>query len=580
MTTSAPSLSQNAMLVLKRRYLRKDGEGAVVETPDMLLERVSENVASADYLYGDRDAELERREFLKAMSDLRFLPNSPTLMNAGTSLQQLAACFVIPVEDSIEGIFDALKWAAIVHQSGGGTGFSFSRLRPSGDVVASTSGQASGPLSFIKVFDVATEAVRQGGRRRGASMGVLKVDHPDIELFIHSKDDKRTMSNFNISVGITDEFMSAVECDGTVKFRNPRDGKAVGEMRARRLLDEICRSAWSTGDPGVLFLDTIERANPTPNIGEIESTNPCGEVPLLPFEACNLGSIDLVKMFGASEGEIDWELLGDTVSTGIRFLDNVIDASKYPLPQISAMVKGNRKVGLGVMGFADLLLLLDQRYGSRESFDTATKLMEFIRERAMEESASIASARGSFPNIEGSRVAEPMRNATVLSIAPTGTISMIAGCSSGIEPNFAFYLSRHVLDGEELVDVNQVFLERIGRERLDADFVLSEMSKGAPLSEVPGIPDAMLEVFVTAHDVDPLLQVKMQARFQQHVDNGVSKTINLPNGSTPDDMAKVFSEAYRLGCKGITVYREGSRPGQVLTAGDGKVGCFMCGKLD
>jgi ribonucleoside-diphosphate reductase alpha chain len=513
------------------------------------------------------------------MKDLRFLPNSPTLMNAGTALQQLAACFVIPVEDSIEGIFDALKWAAIVHQSGGGTGFSFSRLRPSGDVVASTSGQASGPLSFMKVFDVATEAVRQGGRRRGASMGVLRVDHPDILQFIHSKDDKKTMSNFNISVGITDEFISAVENDDTVVLRNPHGGAKAGEMKARRLLGEICDSAWRTGDPGVLFLDTIERTNPTPNIGTIESTNPCGEVPLLPFEACNLGSINLVKMYDDVSGGIDWDILGDTVSTAIRFLDNVIDASKYPLPQINEMVKGNRKVGLGVMGFADLLLLQNERYGSRESFDTASRLMGFMKDRAKEESASIGSSRGSFPNIDGSNVIGPMRNATLLSIAPTGTISMIAGCSSGIEPNFAFYMTRHVLDGEELVDINHVFLDRIKAEGLDVDLVLKELSEGRSLSDVPGIPDAMLEVFVTAHDIDPLLQVEMQSRFQEHVDNGVSKTINLPRSSTPDDVARVFMEAYNKGCKGITVYREGSKPGQVLTAVDGKVGCFMCGKI-
>lgn len=579
MSTPAPSLSKNAMIVLKRRYLRKNAEGEVVETPEMLFDRVSENIASVNYLYGDRDADRERKEFLGSMERLSFLPNSPTLMNAGTTLQQLAACFVIPVEDSIEGIFDALKWAAIVHQSGGGTGFSFSKLRPSGDTVASTSGQASGPLSFMKVFDTATEAVRQGGRRRGASMGVLRVDHPDIMRFIHSKDDKHTMTNFNISVGITDEFMTAVEKDDTFRLKNPHDGSAADDIGARRVLSEICEAAWRSGDPGVLFLDAIERANPTPNVGTIESTNPCGEVPLLPFEACNLGSINLVKMFSTTKGEIDWELLGETVSVAMRFLDNVIDASKYPLPQITSMAKGNRKVGLGIMGFADLLLLQEERYGSKQSFDTASKVMSFMMERAREESSSIASSRGSFPNIEGSRVTGPMRNATVLSIAPTGTISMVAGCSGGIEPNFAFYLARHVLEGEKLVDINQVFLDRIDAEGLDSDFILRELAKGMRLTDVPGIPDQMQEVFVTAHDIDPLLQVEMQAVFQKHVDNGVSKTINLPQSSTPDDVAKVFSEAYRRGCKGITVYRDGSRPDQVLTAGDRKTDCFMCGKL-
>jgi len=573
-----PPLSQNAMLVLKRRYLRKDDRGDVIETPDMMFDRVAENVASVDFLYADRSAEDERREFFEAMRGLKFIPNSPTLMNAGTPLQQLAACFAIPVEDSIEGIFDALKWAAIVHQTGGGTGFSFSRLRPSGDLVSSTQGQASGPISFMRIFDTATEAIRQGGRRRGASMGVLRVDHPDIIQFIHSKDDMRSMSNFNISVGITDDFMSAVERGSTFSLRDPHDDSASEEIDAGRVYNEICESAWRSGDPGVLFLDSIGRSNPTPNIGAIETTNPCGEVPLLPFEACNLGSINLVRMFDRSRNDIDWEALGDLVSISIRFLDNVIDACKYPLPQITAVVKGNRKIGLGIMGFADILLLLGQRYGSKDSFETADKLISFIMRRAKDESAEIALKRGSFPNLEGSRINGPMRNATVLSIAPTGTISLIAGCSSGIEPNFAYFIERHVLDGETLVDINPILMEVIEREELDPNFILKELSKGIPLEDIPGIPDSIAEIFVTAHDIDPIEQVRMQAAFQKHVDNAVSKTVNLRSSSSTEDIARIVHEAHKIGCKGITVYREGAKPGQVLTSGAGKVGCTICGK--
>ncbi|QLH74140.1 MAG: adenosylcobalamin-dependent ribonucleoside-diphosphate reductase [Methanomassiliicoccales archaeon] len=579
MSSIEPPLTKNALVVLKRRYLRKDTKGTIIETPGMMIERVADNISSVDYLYGDRDADKEKSEFVQAMRTLRFLPNSPTLMNAGTSIQQLAACFVIPVEDSIEGIFNAVKWAAIVHQSGGGTGFSFSRLRPRGDIVASTSGAASGPLSFMKVFDIATEAVRQGGRRRGASMGVLRVDHPDIMEFIHSKDDKRTLSNFNISVGITDEFMDALTRGDHFILRNPRDGSAVGEVEAVRIFEEMCSSSWASGDPGVLFLDTIERSNPTPNVGTIEATNPCGEVPLLPFEACNLGSIDLVKMYDRNKGDMDWDLFKDTISLGIRFLDNVIDASKYPLDQITSMVKGNRKIGLGVMGFADLLLLQGVRYGSRSSFDIAGKLMDFMRSVADEESRSIASSRGPFPNIEGSKVDPSRRNATLLSIAPTGTISIIAGCSSGIEPNYSFYLERRVLDGEILVETNPILLEMLDLEKVETDRVIKELSKGVPLKEISTVPEYIKEVFVTAHEIDPLLQVDMQAKFQEQVDNAVSKTINLPMSATPDEIGKIMIHAFKKKCKGITVYREGSKPGQVLSLGTGKVECFTCGKL-
>ncbi|HSV42710.1 MAG TPA: adenosylcobalamin-dependent ribonucleoside-diphosphate reductase, partial [Methanomassiliicoccales archaeon] len=512
---------------------------------------------------------------------LEFLPNSPTLMNADTGLQQLAACFVLPVEDSIEGIFDAVKWAATVHQSGGGTGFSFSRLRPSGDKVGSTMGQSSGPVSFMKVFDVATDAVRQGGRRRGASMGVLRVDHPDIFDFIQMKGDLTTLSNFNISVAITDEFMQTVDEGGRFALINPRNGQQMASASAEEIFHEICTSAWKTGDPGVIFIDEINRHNPTPAIGAIESTNPCGEVPLLPFEACNLGSINLLQMVTRESDahDIDWQKLDDTADMAVRFLDNVIDAGRYPLPQIEVMARGNRKIGLGVMGFADLLLRMGIRYGSDESVALAHRIMERIRARAELSSTHIAESRGSFPNIEGSRIQGPRRNATLLSIAPTGTISMIAGCSSGIEPNYAFSYQRHVLDGEVLSETNQIFMEKLKEMSIDVGWVLEHLRERRTIQDVDGLPASFKHVFVTAHEVRFEDQVRMQAAFQDHVDNAVSKTINLPHESTVDYVKEAFRLAHRLRCKGITVYREGSKPGQTLTAGQQSTGCAVCGKL-
>lgn len=575
-----PEITKNASIVLQKRYLRKDQDGAVIESPDDMFHRVARNVAAVDASYGDRDPEAEEKEFFAVMRSLDFLPNSPTLMNAGTTLQQLAACFVIPVGDSIEAIFDALKWAAIVHQSGGGTGFSFSQLRPSGDRVASTSGVSSGPISFMRVFDVATDAVRQGGRRRGASMGVLRVDHPDIKAFIHMKSDRTTLSNFNISVAITDEFMEAVQKKGMFPLRNPHTGHEEGSVDAMKLFNEICRAAWETGDPGVMFIDRMEQNNPTPNVGRIETTNPCGEVPLLPFEACNLGSINLAHMVKGPKGrkEVDMERLDRTVDLAIRFLDNVIDAGKYPLPQIDAMVKGNRKIGLGVMGFADLLLSLGVRYGSEGSISLADQIMTAVAEQADRTSRRIALTRGSFPNIEGSRVTGPRRNATLLSIAPTGTISIIAGCSSGIEPHFAFYLQRHVLDGEELVEVNATLTRELQRLDVDIGQVLKALEDGSSLQGMMFVPQELREIFVTAHDVDPLTQVKVQGVFQRHVDNAVSKTINLPSDAGVQDVAEVFQGAYDLRCKGITVYRDTSKPGQVLVAKGKDAECQLCGK--
>ncbi|MBM4237145.1 MAG: adenosylcobalamin-dependent ribonucleoside-diphosphate reductase, partial [Euryarchaeota archaeon] len=466
-TGKPPALSENALRVLEKRYLRKDDRGSIVETPDDMFKRVARNVGSVDKRYRDgRDAEKESEEFYWMMRRLEFLPNSPALMNAGTDIQQLAACFVIPVDDSIESIYDAVKYAAIIHQSGGGTGFSFSRLRPEGDLVRSTGGVASGPISFIKVFDAATEAIKQGGRRRGANMGVLSVNHPDILRFIRSKEDLASLSNFNISVSVTDEFMARAAKGEEYELINPRNGRVTGALNASEVLDEISKFAWRTGDPGLIFHDAINRANPTPGLGEIEATNPCGEVPLLPFEACNLGSVNLDMVMEKRDGDYDlnWDWLGEVVDGGVRFLDNVIDASAYPLPQITQIVRGNRKIGLGIMGFADVLLKLRIPYGSKESVEFARRLARFVRDRAEEVTKRIGEERGDFPNIDRSVHRSPRRNATVLSIAPTGTISMIADCSSGIEPLYAISYVKHVLGGEHLREIHPEFV-RVAKER-------------------------------------------------------------------------------------------------------------------
>jgi ribonucleoside-diphosphate reductase alpha chain len=575
-----PRLTENSLRVLEARYLVKDEKGQITETPDEMFWRVAKNVAAASRLYSDgRGVKEEAEEFYHMMRNLEFLPNSPALMNAGTSLQQLAACFVIPVDDSIESIYSAVKYAAIIHQSGGGTGFSFSRLRPAGDIVRSTGGIASGPVSFMKVFDAATDAIKQGGRRRGASMGILRVDHPDIEEFIHCKEDLKTLSNFNISVGATDEFMHRVRSNEEYELVNPRTKAAVKRMRASQVIDDTCKAAWSTGDPGMIFLDTINRANPTPGLGEIESTNPCGEVPLLPFEACNLGSINLDQLMIEAEGEfaLDWDRLAELTDSSVRFLDNVIDASRYPLPQIDEMVRGNRKIGLGVMGFADALVKLELRYGSPESLALAGRLISFIQRHAEESTRRIAEARGDFPNIGKSIFASPRRNATVLSIAPTGTISMIASCSSGIEPLYALSYVKHVLDGSHLREIHPYFL-RVAKERGFYDDQLVEtLSRTHTIADFSSIPEDVRSVFVTAYDVAPADQVKVQAAFQAHVDNAVSKTINLPAATSPEEVRSIYLLAHETGCKGITVYREGSKPGQVLTAGQLLGTCPDCG---
>jgi ribonucleoside-diphosphate reductase alpha chain len=575
-----PALTENSLRVLEARYLIKDETGKVAETPDEMFWRVAKNVATVNRQYNDgRTVREESEEFFHMMRSLEFLPNSPALMNAGTSLQQLAACFVIPVDDSIESIYDAVKFAAIIHQSGGGTGFSFSRLRPAGDIVRSTGGVASGPVSFMKVFDAATDAIKQGGRRRGASMGVLRVDHPDVEEFIHCKEDLKTLSNFNISVGATDEFMRRARAHEEYELVNPRTKQVTERMNAAQVLSDICNAAWTTGDPGMVFLDAINRVNPTPGLGPIESTNPCGEVPLLPFEACNLGSINLDRLMVEADGEfsLDWERLADLTGAGIRFLDNVIDAGRYPLPQISEIVRGNRKIGLGVMGFSDALVKLRLRYGSPESVDFAERLITFVRRHAEEATKRIGEARGDFPNIVKSDFSSPRRNATVLSIAPTGTISMIASCSSGIEPLYALSYVKHVLDGSHLREIHPYFL-RVARERGFYDDQLVEiLSRTRTIADFSSIPEDVRRVFVTAYDVEPSHQVRMQAVFQAHVDNAVSKTINLPAHATPEDVRAIYLLAHETECKGITVYREGSKPGQVLTAGALAGTCPDCG---
>nr|MDO8078273.1 vitamin B12-dependent ribonucleotide reductase [Candidatus Freyarchaeota archaeon] len=559
-------LSLNATQVLEKRYLLKDDHGNVVETPSQMFHRVARTIASADRLY-DRDADIEKTEavFYEVMSHLEFLPNSPTLMNAGTDIGQLSACFVLPVGDSIEEIFDALKFMALIHKSGGGTGFSFSRLRPKGDFVRSTKGVASGPVSFMRIFDTATDIIKQGGRRRGANMGILRVDHPDILEFISAKEKEGSLTNFNLSVGVTDAFMEAVEKGGDYELINPRTGKPEKKLKAATVFNLIVASAWKTGDPGMVFLDEINRHNPTPTIGQIESTNPCGEVPLLPYESCNLGSINLSRM--VKNSDVDWDKLRRVVRVAVHFLDNVIDANRYPLPQIEKITKENRKIGLGVMGFAELLIQLNIPYDSNEAIRVAEKVMSFISAEARKKSEELALERGSFPNFDVSVWKEKgykaMRNATLTTIAPTGSISIIAGTSSGIEPLFAISFVRNVI-GTQLLEVNHLF-EKVAKERGFYSLeLMTEIAKKGSIRDMGNIPEDVRRVFVTALDIDPEWHVRMQAAFQKHVDNAVSKTVNLPQEATIEDVSKIFWLAYKLKCKGITVFRYGSRTEQVL----------------
>ena len=560
-------LSDNARLVLARRYLKKDDRGDPVESPEDMFRRVAANIAQAELTWGTaRDAHAAEEQFYGLMARLEFLPNSPTLMNAGRRLQQLAACFVLPVPDDIEKIFDAIKYAAIIHKSGGGTGFSFSRIRPADDLVESSRGKASGPISFMKVFNYATGAINQGGFRRGANMGVLQCDHPDVEIFCRAKRVEGELENFNISIACTRTFMEAVRTRSDIDLVNPHGGRVVGRVPARRIWETMACEAHAGGDPGAIFLERINRDNPTPHLGPIECTNPCGEQPLLPYEACNLGSIDLNKVVRG--GRVDWDALRRIVHLAVRFLDNCIEMSQYPLPQITEMVHGNRKIGLGVMGFADLLLRLGVAYDSEEALRIADEVMAFVRAEADRASQDLARERGPFPNLRGSIYdrpdISPFRNACRTTVAPTGTLSILAGCSSGIEPVFALALERHVLDGEVLREGHPLF-EQVARERGFWSPGLLERVAAAPaLDAVPEVPEDVRRIFVTAHRIEPAWHVRVQAAFQNHVDNAVSKTVNLPHEATPEDVAEIYRMAYEMGCKGITVFRDRSRTKQVL----------------
>ena len=572
---SGIKLSDNALRVLERRYLNKNGDGKVVETPQELFRRVAKHIASAELHYDAKaDISFWEEAFYQLMTNLDFLPNSPTLMNAGHELGQLSACFVLPIEDSMESIFNAVKYTALIHKSGGGTGFSFSRLRPTSDRVGSTGGIASGPVSFMRAFDVTTDVIKQGGMRRGANMAILNVEHPDILKFITAKEDSEALTNFNLSVAVTDKFMKAVEKGADYNLVNPRTGEVSDNLNAKEVFEKIVDMAWRTGDPGIVFIDEINRHNSTPKLGKIESTNPCGEQPLLPFESCNLGSINLSEMVADTDGQpyIDYDKLSQTVKLAVRFLDDVIEVNQFPLPEITGMTKNTRKIGLGVMGFADMLIQLGIAYDTEQGLVMAEEIAHFISEEADRASIELAQERGVFPAFQESIYDIPdgprFRNASRTTIAPTGSLSIIANCSSGIEPLFALSYVRHILEGEEFIEVNPYFEESAKKGGFYSPELMKQLAEGKRLKDIEEVPEDIKGIFVTAHDISPEWHVRMQAAFQKFTDSAVSKTVNFPHEATPDDIAKVYMLAYQENLKGITIYRDRSRDSQVLTIGE------------
>lgn len=565
----APRLTENALLVLRKRILARDGNGQVTETPGAMFQRVAQSIASADLQYGPtEDAAASERAFLEVITRLEFLPNSPTLMNAGLNLAQLSACFVLPIEDSMEGIFGTLADTALIQKSGGGTGFSFSRLRPKKDRIESTQGESSGPVSFIRLYNFATEVTKLGGKRAGANMAILRVDHPDIQEFIAAKTNPLELNTFNISVAVSDEFMNRVKADEPYDLINPRTGLVVAQLNARGVFERILESAWRNGEPGVIFIDRINRDNPTPELGQIESTNPCGEQPLLAYESCVLGSINLSRF--SRDGGVDYARLKEVVAIGVHFLDNIIDVSEFPVPQIKHITRANRKIGLGVMGWADLLIDLGIPYDSEEAIQLADEVMSSISGEAMKTSAELAKKRGPFPQWFQESIYEntsqpARRNATITTVAPTGTISLIADCSSGIEPIYSVAYRRISFESEQMLFVHPLFEQYARRHGFHSEGLMDLVAVKGSLQDTAEVPEKAKRLFVTTHEIAPEWHVRMQAAFQKHIDAAVSKTINFPNVATVDDVRWAYLLAYELGCKGITIYRDGSREKQVLS---------------